>query len=233
MVISPNTLRRPPHPSLAAGFRNGMQHSQQQPRARRVVAALLASLAAFAATACASSGGQWVWADQYAAQAPGSGEYVVGVGDLLAVQVWDNEKISTKARVRSDGRISVPLLNDVAVSGRAPTQISREIEQRLRDSNLVLNPRVSVLVEEVRPVTVSVLGAVTRAGSYELTSGDGVAEALASAGGLTEFAHKDRIFVMRRAPEPQRIRFTFGALTGRSGRAAMFRLRSGDVVVAE
>ena len=196
-------------------------------RSSLVIAVLLIQLAA-----CASVQGSYVWADDYAAPAQ-STRYVLGVGDALSVQVWNNDKISTKARVRSDGRISVPLLNDVDVAGKTPDEAARDIEQKLRVSNLVTLPRVTVVVEEIKPVSVSVLGKVNRAGTYPLDAGSGVAEALASAGGLTPFAHQDRIFVLRRTPTPLRIRFTFASLTDQSQRAALFRLRTGDVIVAE
>ena len=103
----------------------------------------------------------------------------------------------------------------------------------MKEQNLVLNPRVNVLVEESHPVRVSVLGAVARAGAYVVDPGAGVADALANAGGLTEFAHRDRIYVLRRAPTAIRIRFTFDELTRGTGRSALFRLQQGDVVVAQ
>jgi polysaccharide export outer membrane protein len=198
-------------------------------RARLAGALLFLSLGG---AGCASGAGRYVWADEYA-PAAASDDYVVAPGDLLTVQVWDNEKLSAKARVRADGRISMPLLNDVPVGGRSPVQIARDLEERLRAAKLVLAPRVNVVLDETTPTTVSVLGKVARVGAYPLPQGSGVAEALASAGGLTEFAHADRIYVLRRAPEPVRIRFTFGAVTGRSTRAALFRLRAGDVVVVD
>ena len=79
----------------------------------------------------------------------------------------------------------------------------------------------------------AVLGAVTRPGSYPLTPGVGLAEALATAGSLTEFAHRDRIFVLRKLPQAVRIRFSYRAITGEQGAASAFRLRAGDVVVVE
>jgi len=196
--------------------------------ARRTTAALaLLSLAALAA--CAHGGGAFVWADRYqAAPAPA---YTVGVGDLLDVRVWDNDRLSARARVRDDGRISVPLLTDLAVVGQTPAEVARLVESRLVSDSIVLKPRVTVGGGEVKAQTVAVLGAVTRPGTYSVEHG-GVAEALASAGGLTEFAHRDRIYVVRRSPAPTRIRFTFASLT-RAGGEALFQLRAGDVVVAE
>lgn len=207
------------------------------PRRRAPAWRALLAVSLATAGACASPAGRFVWVDSYAPP-ESEASYIVAPGDLLTVRVWDNDKLSTKARVRDDGRISVPLLDDVPVAGRSPAAVARDLEQRLKRAQLVLAPRVDVALDETNQLNVSVLGKVVRAGAYTLPVGSGVAEALASAGGLTEFAHRDRIFVLRRAggpdaPEPVRIRFTFGALTGQSTRAALFRLRRGDVVVAE
>ena len=206
-------------------------------RRRALVWRALLAVSLAAVGACASPTGRFVWIDNYSAPTTESG-YVIAPGDLLNVRVWDNDKLSTKARVRGDGRISVPLLDDVPVAGRPPATVARDLEQRLRQAQLVLAPRVDVALDETSPVSVSVLGKVARTGTFPLPVGSGVAEALATAGGLSEFAHRDRIFVLRRTPgagtaEPVRIRFTFRDLTGQSTRASLFRLRSGDVVVAE
>lgn len=213
--------------------RSRAPHRAARPLARRLALAALAALGA-----CGGARGRYVWVDQYAAAAADvGGAYVVAPGDLLNVQVYGNDRLSGRARVRADGAISLPLLNDVPVAGRTPAAVGRDLEQRLRAAELVLAPRVTVAVDEQPAVTVAVLGRVTRAGSYALPAGSGVAEALASAGGLTEFAHADRLYVLRRAAgaqaAPVRIRFTFAAVTGQSARAATFRLRAGDVLVAE
>src|SRR5918911_1836128 len=183
---------------------------------------------------CGPSGGAFVWIDDVPAPAPRDvGGYRIAAGDLLHVQVWDHDNMSGRMRVRSDGRISVPLLNDAAAAGKTPEQLARDLETYLREKSLVVDPRVTVVLEETKPLAVAVMGEVVHAGMYTLSPGAGVAEALASAGGLTEFAHRDRIFVVRRAPELVRIRFTYSALVGGSGKAPTFRLQHGDVVVTE
>lgn len=195
-----------------------------------VVAALV-----FGATGCASgSGGPFTWAADYIAATPSAAErtYQIGVGDLVSVQVFDNDRMSGKGRVRADGKLALPLIGDVVVVGKAPAQVANEVERRLRDQNIILSPRVNVVVDEVLQVRISVLGAVAKAGNYSLEPGSGLAEALAGAGGLTEFAHKDRIFVVRKTPTPVRIRFTFASLTA-TGPSSAFRLQQGDVVVVE
>jgi len=160
-----------------------------------------------------------------------SGEYTIGVGDLLSVQVFNQDNMSGRMRVRSDGRISLPLMNDIEASGKPPARLATELESALKA--VVLNPKVTVIVEESSPLSISVLGEVRSPGLYQLKRGAGLTELLASAGGLTTFAHKDRIFVVRNTPKSIRIRFTYDQLTKAFGPASSFVLRPGDVVVVE
>ena len=202
--------------------------------ARRHSRLILDALLISAAAGCVGVSGPFVWVDDYApARAAGQTPFAIAPGDMLNVQVWGVDKLSTRARVRPDGKIAVPLLGDVAVTERSPADVGRDMEKQLRDQNILVAPRVTVAVEETQPISVAVLGAVAHAGTFEVGRGAGVAEAIASAGGLTEFAHRDRIFVVRRTPTQVRIRFTFEALTGQGGVAPVFRLQTGDVVVAE
>ena len=199
-------------------------------------AALLSAAAAIVLlnAGCSSAIGPFVWANDFVTQSPGSasGAFTVGVGDLVSVQVFDNDKLSVRGRVRADGMLSVPLLNDVPVAGRTPQEVGADVAKRLRDQNLVLNPRVNVAVEDVPAVKISVIGSVAKPGNYAVDQGSGVAEALAGAGGLTDFAHKDRIFVVRKLPTAVRIRFTFQSLTD-TGAASRFRMQQGDIIVVE
>jgi polysaccharide export outer membrane protein len=197
----------------------------------RIVAAIIALLAG--AAGCAHTAGAYVWVDSFPAPADTAATYRIRAGDLIAVRVWDHEEMSVRGRVRTDGRITLPLVDEVEVAGRSPEEVARAVEERLGQRKLVRDPRVTVLLEEPRPLSVAVLGEVARAGMYTLESGAGVAEALASAGGLTEFADRDRIFVIRRSPAPVRVRFTYRALAEARGQAATFRLQPGDVVVAQ
>ena len=207
-----------------------LPHSSTRFMSRRFLAVL--SVVTIGASACRSASvqGPYVWASQLAPE-PEKAAYRIQAGDQLSVQVWSNEALSVKARVRSDGKFTVPLLGEIAVVGQTPEGLSASVQRDLAAAKIVLNPRVTVIVDE--EVTVSVLGKVTRAGSYPITGARGVADALAAAGGLTEFAHRDRIYVLRRIPEPQRIRFTFGSLFDQSDPSARFKLRSGDVILVD
>lgn len=189
---------------------------------------LILGVALTALVACGSSG-KYVWVDDlpYSASAD---IYRIGVGDVLNVRVYNQDKLSTRAKVRSDGRIAVPLVGDVEVRGKTPAVISREIEARLKQ--YVVSPAVTVTVVQSEPTTVAVLGEVAHPGVYTMNPASGVLEALAAAGGFTDFANRESIYVVRQLP-PQRIRFTWNGLTGGDVRADTFRLHKGDVVVVE
>ena len=186
------------------------------------------SVAAAAAFGCAGTG-PYVWVHDLPSSRLAS-SYVIGVGDLLDVRVYKDDSMSARARVREDGKITLSLIGEIVAAGHTPPDLARDIATRLR--NFVNAPIVTVAVEERHPVNVSVLGEVTRPGVFPVTSGAGVLQALALAGGLTEFADRDEIFVIRKNP-PLRVRFTYDALTRNDSRAAAFVLANGDAVTVE
>jgi polysaccharide export outer membrane protein len=201
-------------------------------RSRRLLVAVT-----FAGLACCSSVGEYVWVDKYVEPAAQSHDvYLIAPGDLINVRVWNQESMSARVRVRPDGRVSLPFLNDVTAAGLEPPTLARDLQSRLKE--LIVKPVVSVAVEEAAPLEVSVVGEVSKPGVYRMENA-GVLNAIASAGGLTQYADRDRIFVLRRPPSdkadaaPTRIRFTYEALSRVEGVAARFRLRKGDVVVVE
>ncbi len=157
-------------------------------------------------------------------------DYAIASGDTIGVRVFNQDAMSTHARVRTDGKIAMPILGDVAVRGASPSDVSRDLESRLKE--YVVSPRVTVTVEESQPTTVGVLGEVTHPGVFTVDNSAGVLAALAAAGGFTPFASNDAIYVVRNNP-PIRIRFTLTSLMQADSRAAMFHLRRGDVVVVE
>lgn len=211
----------------------GMLHLRGASRAgmRRAAAAWCLVVASISACAPVIND-PYVWVDEWREPRPVSkGEYVIGVGDLLNVLVWDQEKMSARVRVRSDGRVSLPFLDDVPVAGRTPVALARSLEERLKQ--FIVTPQVTVVVDEAKPLSVSVLGQVREPGLYDLEPGARVAQALAAAGGLKDFARKDRIFLLRSGDGTTRIRMTYEDVTARTGRAFSLLLRSGDIVVVE
>ena len=165
--------------------------------------------------------------------------YQIAPGDVIGVRVWNQEANSVdRVRVREDGKISMPFLNDVEVGGMEPTDSARRLEVKLK--TYITTPVVTIVLHERRPLRVSVLGKVGRAGVYDSSTTDSsVVHALAAAGGLTAFADEDRVFVLRNGywadgpSGPGRIRFRYQDVRAGRPPAATFLLRVGDVVVAE
>lgn len=205
------------------------------PGRRRPPLALAAALAV-ALGGCAA-GGTFVRVEDLPAAPGGEEEARVSAGDVVSVRVWNQEAMSvSRARVREDGRISVPFLQDVEVAGRTPAELSTLLKAKL--AAFVVTPVITFSLDEVHPLRVPVTGEVARPGIYELDRRGGVLAALAAAGGFTEFAHRDAVHVLRyQLPlgerVPLRIRFSYQALARGERPAAAFRLRDGDVLVVE
>jgi polysaccharide export outer membrane protein len=177
--------------------------------------------------------------DLAAAEDPG---YVIGPEDILDIAVWDNEQLTRTVPVRPDGKISLPLLNDVAAAGYTPMQLRDILAEAL--VTYIPVPTVSVIVREVHSFKVTVIGEVKTPGRLELKSRSTVLEVLAMAGGFTEFAARNRVVVLRRtASGTRRIPFAFEKLaaadadaTPESGARAghvehNFEVVAGDIVV--
>jgi polysaccharide export outer membrane protein len=153
----------------------------------------------------------------------------IGPEDVLDVQVWKNEELSRVVPVRPDGMISLPLVNDIRASGLTAVELRQAITQRL--SEYVPSPEVSVMVREVHSVKVAVLGAVRMPGHYEVKSSATVLELIARAQGLTEFADRGRIVVMRQnGAETTRIPFNYRKVAEGSEQDN-FYVRPGDIIV--
>jgi polysaccharide biosynthesis/export protein len=124
-----------------------------------------------------------------------SPEYVVGESDVLHVNVWKEPEVSQTVIVRTDGNISLPLINDVRVAGLTPLQIQNMIADKLKA--YLTNPQVTVTVTDIRSKRAFITGEVARPGGYPLNTETNVLQLIAQAGGLTPFAKKDSITVLR------------------------------------
>lgn len=157
-------------------------------------------------------------------------DYVIGPGDLLQVSVWKNETLSRVVPVRPDGKISMPLLHDVQASGLTAMQLRDKIANALGE--FLPNPEVSVSVNEVRSMRISVLGEVQRPGVIELRGSTTILEAIAIAGGFRDFASPSKITILRNdeSGKTQKIKFNYNRAVGNSGEENLV-LKSGDVVV--
>src|SRR5437867_12395007 len=158
------------------------------------------------------------------------GEYRIGPEDLLDVAVWNNAAISRAVPVRPDGKISLPLLNEVQAAGLTPSQLREVLAKRLAD--YMPTPEVSVIVREVHSFKVSVIGEIKTPGRYELKGRDTVLAVLAQAGPFSDFASRARIFVLRlNGTTMKRIPFNYNKVIAADGEAENFLLQPGDIVV--
>jgi polysaccharide export outer membrane protein len=185
--------------------------------------------AALLLTAACETTGPYVWVDDLPAQR-GQPPYKLHPGDRIMIHVWNQPPMSGEVLVRSDGNITLPLVGDIPVAGQTPLAASESITKRL--TGLVVEPHVAVSVLAGRSPTVNVTGEVRQSGSFDLRPGEGLLELIARAGGLSEFAARDRIFVVRRE-QAQRVRFRYDKLSRADGPAASFELRDGDIIVVE
>jgi polysaccharide biosynthesis/export protein len=157
-------------------------------------------------------------------------DFRIGPEDVLQVSVWNNEPLGRTAPVRPDGRISLPLVNDVPAAGLTPMELRAELTRRLTE--YIPHPEVSVTVTDVHSFKVSVIGQVPKPDRYELKSSATVMDVLAMAGGLGEFAAASRIVVIRGSGgRAERIPFDYEKVKNGDPRQANFQLRPGDIVV--
>ena len=154
--------------------------------------------------------------------------YQIGPEDVLHISVWRNEAVTRTVAVRPDGMISLPLLNDVPAAGLTPLELRDKLARQLAE--FIPQPEVSVIVMEVRSFKVSVMGQVAKPGRYTLGSWATVADVLALGGGLTGFAGRSRITVVRaEGRSVRKIPFNYEKLA--SGEQTNFYVRPGDVVL--
>jgi polysaccharide export outer membrane protein len=133
--------------------------------------------------------------------------FIIGADDVLAVNVWKEPDVSRSVPVRSDGKISLPLVGEVQASGQTPKQLELEIAKRLQ--NYISEPDVTVIVTAMNSQKFNILGQVARPGSYRLTSPLTVLDAIALAGGFRDFAKQKSIYVLRQSADGTQTRLPF------------------------
>jgi polysaccharide export outer membrane protein len=196
-----------------------------------LLASLLGSVLVLGAgTVGCGSSRPYVWVDDLPHQGAADNDFRIRTTDTLNVRVFNQDPLSTRQRVRQDGRISIPVVGDLVAVGKRPADLAHEIEEKLK--NVVVVPKVSVAVDESAQITVSVLGEVRNAGAYQMDASANVLNALAAAGGLSDYADKDRVFVLRRG-QKSRIRFRFSDLQEGDPKSINYPLNHGDVVLVE
>src|SRR5271167_5099804 len=156
--------------------------------------------------------------------------YVIGGQDVLDISVWKEAELTRVVPVRPDGKISLPLLNDVQAAGLTPTQLAAQITESLK--KFVTSPQVTVIVTTINSQRVYILGEVTRPGAYPLLPNMTVLQALSSAGGFTQYANLKKIYVLR-VEDGKQVKHPFNykdVLGGKASDQNIF-VEAGDTIV--
>jgi polysaccharide biosynthesis/export protein len=157
-------------------------------------------------------------------------EYLIGPEDVLDITVWKNcPDLCRTVPVRPDGKLSLPLVNDVQAAGMTPMDLRQHLTDQLAE--YIPSPEVSVIVREVHNFKVAVVGAVKMPGDYEIKSQATVLELIARAQGLTEFSNRDKIVVLRQnGAKTERIKFNYRKVAEGDDQDN-FYVRAGDIIV--
>jgi polysaccharide export outer membrane protein len=164
---------------------------------------------------------------QNAATDPG---YKIGPQDILKIDVWREDQLTRTVPVRPDGKITLPLLNDVQAAGLTPMELAASIHDELK--NYVNNPQVTVSVSEINSRRIYVTGEVTHVGAFPLLPGMTVLQALSSSGGFTQFARVRSIYVLR-VVNGQKVKlpFNYKATINNKNPEEDIELQPGDVII--
>jgi polysaccharide biosynthesis/export protein len=154
--------------------------------------------------------------------------YRIGREDVLDIAVWRDGDLSRTLPVRPDGYISMPMTGDVLAAGKTPTELGDEIKERLKP--YVQEPRVTVILREVNSSRVFVTGEVAHPGAYPLRGRVSLIQAIALAGGFTDFANSDGIVVIRNDGQGGQIPVRYSDLVSPKESQELF-LRPGDTIV--
>jgi polysaccharide biosynthesis/export protein len=157
-------------------------------------------------------------------------KYSIGVEDVLTIDVWKEPEVSRTVPVRMDGKISLPLVNDLQAAGLTPTQLSSEISERLR--KVLLNPQVTVIVTQMNSQRIYIVGQITHGGSFPLEPNMTAVQALSNAGGFTPFANLKKIYVLRSENgQDEKLPVNFKEVLNGRKPIGDIRLKPGDTIV--
>jgi polysaccharide biosynthesis/export protein len=160
---------------------------------------------------------------------PNDDSFVIGNEDLLAINVWKEPDLSRSIQVRSDGKISLPLLGEVQAAGLTPLQLEHDLATKLRD--YITKPEVTVMVEQINSKKFNILGQVAKPGSYSLALAPTIVDAIAIAGGPRDFAKQKSIYILRQNPSGGQTRIAFNYKDFLKGKNQNVKLDPHDTVV--
>jgi polysaccharide biosynthesis/export protein len=164
------------------------------------------------------------------ADKPHDDSFVIGNDDVLAINVWKEPDISRSIPVRSDGKISLPLVGEVQAAGLTPLKLEKDIAEKLK--SYISEPEVTVMVQQVNSQKFNILGQVNKPGSYVIANSPTVLDAIALAGGFRDFAKKKSIYVLRRGPSGEvRLAFNYKDVSQGKNMDQNVKLQPGDTII--
>jgi len=162
---------------------------------------------------------------------PHDDSFVIGNDDVLAISVWKEPDISRSIPVRSDGKISLPLVGEVQATGRTPLKLEQDIAAKLK--SYIAEPEVTVIVQQINSQKFNILGQVNRPGSYPIAMAATVLDAIAVAGGFRDFAKQKSIYVLRQSADgtQARLRFNYKEVVKGQNPDQNIKLQPRDTIV--
>jgi polysaccharide biosynthesis/export protein len=161
---------------------------------------------------------------------PHDATFIIGNDDVLAINVWKEPDISRSIPVRSDGKISLPLVGEVQAAGQTPAALEKDIASKLR--NYISEPEVTVMVQQVNSQKFNILGQVVRPGAYVIANSPTVLDAIALAGGFRDFAKQKSIYVLRQSPEGEtRLPFNYKDVAQGKNMSQNVKLQPRDTII--
>jgi polysaccharide export outer membrane protein len=159
-----------------------------------------------------------------------SSEYVIGSEDVLYIHVWKEGDLSRTVPVRADGKISLPLVDEIQAAGLTPLQLKEELLKKIKE--FVEVPNVSVIVTEANSFKVYISGQVRTPGVQRLRSETSLLQLIPMVGGFTEWANKRKILVIRKeGGKEKRITINYNKMVEGKGLETNFILKPGDIVI--
>ena len=163
------------------------------------------------------------------ASAPTIQDYIIGPGDALEISVWDNAALTKQLTVLPDGKIHFPLIGEVVVGGKTIAELKEELKERI--GKFVPDTDLSVMVQQTGSLMIYVIGEVNRPGRFNLNANINVLQALAMAGGFTEWAKKNKIKIFRETNgKTQVIPFSYDDIVEEKNIDSNIKLKRGDII---
>ncbi len=157
--------------------------------------------------------------------------YIIGVGDVLDVNVWKEPELSHPVPVRPDGMITMPLIGEIKAVGLTPVQLQDQITSGLQ--KVMSEPQVTVMVSSVNSMSFNIMGQVNRPGYYPITRPITILDAIALSGGFRDFAKQTKVYVLRAAPDgtQERLKFNYKQVIKGRNMAQNIMLQPHDTLV--